>query len=179
MESIRLFNPTTQLSQRNIAKVTIIPNINTKFDQSQKVSLFKVLPENTAIWIKDYQIVLDKLQQCFEKAEEFSKSLSLVEDEELKEIFRDRAFIRPNQVIEEISDYSIISLAKTKHPFKIDKKIVFATRPPSCFSGLLHIGQKQGNEDCDDRYDDQQFDERETTANSFLMCSTCVRQVRS
>ncbi len=134
VESIRLFDPTTQLSERKISKVTIIPNINTKFDQSQKVSVFKVLPENTAIWIKDYQIVLDKLQQCFEKAEEFSKSLSLVEDEDLKEIFRDRAFIRPNQVIEEIADFRIVSLAKTKHPFKIDKKIVFATRPQPSFN---------------------------------------------
>ncbi len=134
VESIRLFDPTTQLSERKISRVTIIPNINTKFDQSQKVSLFKVLPENTAIWLKDYQMTLDKLQQCFEKAEEFSKSLSLLEDEELKEIFRDRAFIRPNQVVEEIADYPIVSLAKSKHPFKIDKKIVFATRPQPSFN---------------------------------------------
>ncbi len=134
VESIRLFDPTTQLSQRKISKVTIIPNINTKFDHSQKVSLFKVLPANTAIWMKDYQMVIDKLQECFEKAEEFSKSLSLIEDESLKEIFRDRAFIRPNQVIDEISDYSIISLAKSKHPFKVDKKIVFTTRPQPSFN---------------------------------------------
>lgn len=134
VESIRLFDPTTQLSERKISKVTIIPNINTKFDHSQKVSLFKVLPENTAIWLRDYQMTLDKLQQCFEKAEEFSKSLSLLEDEDLKEIFRDRAFIKPNQIVEEISDYSIISLAKSKHPFKIDKKIVFATRPQPSFN---------------------------------------------
>ena len=134
VESIRLFDPTTQLSQRKISKVTIIPNINTKFDQSQKVSLFSVLPENTAIWLRDYQITIDKLQQCFEKAEEFSKSLSLLEDEDLKEIFRDRAFIRPNQIVEEIADYPIISLAKSKHPFKINKKIVFATRPQPSFN---------------------------------------------
>ncbi len=134
VESIRLFDPTTQLSQRKISKVTIIPNINTKFDQSQKVSLFRVLPENTAIWLKDYQITIDKLQQCFEKAEEFSKSLSLLEDEDLKEIFRDRAFIRPNQIVEEIADYPIISLAKSKHPFKINKKIGFATRPQPSFN---------------------------------------------
>ena len=42
--------------------------------------------------MKDYQVVLDKLQQCFEKAEEFSKSLSLVEDEELKQIFKTEWF---------------------------------------------------------------------------------------
>lgn len=134
VESIRVFDPSTQLSLRKITKVTIIPNINTKFDQSQKVSLFKVLKENTAIWIKDYEILLDKLQQCFEKAEEFSKSLSLIEDEELKQIFKDRAFIRPEEIIADISDFPIISLSKKKHPFPIDKKIVFNTRPQPSFN---------------------------------------------
>ncbi|MEM1122454.1 MAG: transcription-repair coupling factor, partial [Bacteroidota bacterium] len=157
VESIRLFDPTTQLSQRKISKVTIIPNINTKFDQSQKVSLFKVLPENTTIWLKDYQIVLDKLQQCFEKAEEFSKSLSLVEDEELKEIFKDRAFILPNQVVEEISDHKIISLAKNKHPFKIDEKIVFATRPQPSFNKNFKLLIENLNENEADKLENYLF----------------------
>ena len=43
IESIRTFHPTTQLSQQNIARVAIIPNINTKFSKDQKVSLFSVL----------------------------------------------------------------------------------------------------------------------------------------
>ena len=34
VESIRTFNPTTQLSVQNIARVTIIPNLNTKFSQN-------------------------------------------------------------------------------------------------------------------------------------------------
>ena len=72
VESIRTFNPTTQLSQRKIAKVSIVPNINTKFSQSQKVSLFGVLVKNTAIWVKDYQLTIDRLQMCFEKAAEFA-----------------------------------------------------------------------------------------------------------
>ncbi|HKK76668.1 MAG TPA: hypothetical protein VJ953_16445, partial [Saprospiraceae bacterium] len=96
VESIRTFDPTSQLSQKNIARVSIVPNINTRFQRDQKVSLFRVLPQNTVIWVKDFQILLDKLQQCFEKAEEFSKTTMFLEEEELKEIFRDRAFIYPN-----------------------------------------------------------------------------------
>ena len=135
VESIRTFDPITQLSVRNIAQVTIIPNINTQFDQDQKVSLFRVLPENTVLWLRDYQVVLDKLQTCFEKAEEFAEtSLMLLEEEDLKALFKDRAFIRPNQVIEEIQSFPIISLAKTKHPFPIDKKVVFNASPQPSFN---------------------------------------------
>ncbi len=134
VESIRVFDPTSQLSQRNISKVSIIPNINTKFDQSEKVSLFKVLPENTAIWIRDYQTLLEKLKICFKKAEEFAQTLSLLEDEELKELFKDRAFILPNQVIEEIEQFPILSMSKGKHPFPIDKKITFNAQAQPSFN---------------------------------------------
>ena len=135
VESIRTFDPTTQLSQRNISSVTIIPNINTKFEQDQKVSLFKVLPEKTVIWLRDFQLVLDKLQTCFEKAEEFAEtSLMLLEEEDLRAVFKDRAFIRPKQVIDEIQYFPIISLSKNKHPFPIDQKIVFHTKPQPSFN---------------------------------------------
>ncbi len=43
VETIRLFDPMDQLSKRNIARVLIVPNINTKFSRDQKVSLFKAM----------------------------------------------------------------------------------------------------------------------------------------
>ncbi|MEZ5058817.1 MAG: transcription-repair coupling factor [Saprospiraceae bacterium] len=108
VESIRTFDPGNQLSQQQISRVSIVPNINTKFSQEQKVSLFKILPEKTAIWTKDFQILLDKLQLCFEKAFEFSKTISVLDESELAEIFRDRAFIRPGEIIEDIEQHPLL-----------------------------------------------------------------------
>jgi transcription-repair coupling factor (superfamily II helicase) len=108
VESIRTFDPTSQLSQQKIGSVSIVPNINTKFSQEQKVSLFKILPAHTTIWVKDFQILLDKLQLCFEKAFEFSKTISSLDESELAEIFRDRAFIKPGEVIEDVEQHSLI-----------------------------------------------------------------------
>ena len=51
VESIRTFDPTSQLSTKRIDHVTIIPNVNTQFDAAQKVSIFEVLPETTAVWV--------------------------------------------------------------------------------------------------------------------------------
>ncbi len=111
VETIRLFDPLTQLSEKNIASVSIVPNINTKFSREQKVSLFQVLPPDTVIWVKDFQILLDKLQQCFEKAEDFAQNLTVLDHTELAEIFRDRAFIFPRQVMEDVQQHAIISLS--------------------------------------------------------------------
>jgi hypothetical protein len=41
--------------------------------------------------------------------------------------------------------------------------VVAAARAASRFAGLLHGWQQQGDQDCDDRNHDQQFDQRETT----------------
>lgn len=111
VESIRTFDPLTQLSVQNIAKVSIVPNINTKFKREQKVSLLAVLKPETVVWIKDFQVVVDKLQKCFEEAEKFAKTLPLLDESELGEIFRDRAFIRPHEVEEDIQKFNIVGLA--------------------------------------------------------------------
>ncbi len=112
VESIRTFNPTDQLSVQNIARVAIVPNLNTKFSQIDKVSIFSILPENTVIWIKDYQVLIDKLTICFEKAEQFAKSISQLDESEVAEIFRDRAFIRPHEIAEDIKTFPIVFLKK-------------------------------------------------------------------
>ncbi len=134
VESIRTFNPTTQLSQRNIARVSIVPNVNTKFSQSQKVSLLRVLPENTAVWIKDFQVLLDKLQTCFEKAEEFSRTAYFSEESERQGLFGDRAFLLPAQVIDELEGFSILSQSRLDGPLEIDQQIVYESRPQPSFN---------------------------------------------
>ncbi|MDX1940618.1 MAG: transcription-repair coupling factor, partial [Saprospiraceae bacterium] len=114
-----------QLSEKNIASVSIVPNINTKFSREQKVSLFQVLPKDTVLWIKDFQILLDKLQQCFEKAEDFARRLTVLDNNELAEIFRDRAFIFPRQVIEDVQEHAIIELSNTM----LDSDLSFSQSP--------------------------------------------------
>ena len=61
VDSIRLFNPETQLSERKLLQVSILPNIDTSFESSERVSLLDYLPQNTVFWFQDYQFVLDKL----------------------------------------------------------------------------------------------------------------------
>lgn len=116
VESIRTFDPLTQLSVQNIGRVSIVPNINTRFNQSQKVSLLNVLAPNTVIWIKDWSALEEKLQLCFEKAEEFAKSLPLMDETELGEIFRDRAFIRPHEVVEDVRKFALVTLTSPPAP---------------------------------------------------------------
>ncbi|NNE28451.1 MAG: transcription-repair coupling factor, partial [Saprospiraceae bacterium] len=131
IESIRTFDPTSQLSKRNIAFVSIVPNINTRFKREQKVPIFEILPPNTVVWVRDLNFLIDQLQKCFDKAEEFAKNLPklVTEEEELKEFFNDRAFVYPTEVLEDFKKLHIVSLSRDEQPINIKEKIDFSGKP--------------------------------------------------
>ncbi len=129
VETIRTFDPTTQLSQQKIAQVSIVPNVNTKFKQEQKVSLFKILPPDTVVWVYDFQILIDKLQLCFEEAEKFGKTVSVMDESELAILFRDRAFIYPTEITEDIQRFPLFFLSRALQPFPLDLKVSYQSKP--------------------------------------------------
>ena len=61
VDSIRIFDPETQLSERKLLQVSIIPNVETQFEEGDKISLFDFLPENTVYWIQDWELTKEKL----------------------------------------------------------------------------------------------------------------------
>ena len=160
VESIRTFNPVTQLSQRNIARVSIVPNVNTKFSQSQKVSLLQVLsPQKTAVWVKDFQLVLDKLQNCFETAEEFSKTAYFSEESEREGLFGDRAFLLPTQVIEELKDFTLLSMSTAKTELPVDQKLTYSSRPQPSFNRNFELLIANLNENSEAKLENYLFTE--------------------
>ena len=61
VDSIRVFDPESQLSERKLLQVTIIPNVSTQFEDGEKVSLLEFLPENTAVWLQDWEVIKEKI----------------------------------------------------------------------------------------------------------------------
>jgi len=70
LESIRSFDPTTQLSVDNIKSISIIPNVQTKLLDEKRQSFLDFLPVNSKIWFKDFQQCKDTLDAYFDKANE-------------------------------------------------------------------------------------------------------------
>ena len=139
VESIRTFNPTTQLSVQNISQVSIIPNINNKFRQDEKVSIFKVLDKNSMIWIKDPDVLLEKLQSCFEKVESYAAALISKTDEDLKEVFQERAFIFPARIMDEVQSFHLNFLSKGDHQRQFDCVLKFRSAPQPAFNKNFNL----------------------------------------
>src|SRR5580698_7627670 len=71
VDSIRIFDPETQLSERKLLQVSIIPNIETQFESSEKVTLVEFMPENTVMWVQDWEVVKEKMMVQEEDLELF------------------------------------------------------------------------------------------------------------
>lgn len=61
VDSIRIVDPETQLSERKLLQVSIIPNVDTQFENEERISLFDFLQENTITWIQDYELCKERL----------------------------------------------------------------------------------------------------------------------
>ena len=79
VDSIRSFDPTSQLSLQKVAYCNIIPNVQTKLLQESRQTFFEFIPENSVIWFKHFQLTVDRIEKAFAQAEtSFSKLDSVV-----------------------------------------------------------------------------------------------------
>ena len=71
VDSIRSFNPVDQLSISNLEFVTIVPDVQGKILSESREGFLEFLPKETIIWIKDPEIVLQKIQDHYDKAKDY------------------------------------------------------------------------------------------------------------
>ncbi|TGE21732.1 transcription-repair coupling factor [Hymenobacter aquaticus] len=69
VETIRTFDPESQLSVEKRQQVSIIPNVQTKLLQETREAFLDFIPRNTAIWAKDVRQTLDIVEESFDRAE--------------------------------------------------------------------------------------------------------------
>lgn len=69
VDSIRSFDPGSQLSVDTLTQISIIPNVQTRLMQEERQSLLDFISPTTRLWFKDFQLTLDVLTKAFDKAE--------------------------------------------------------------------------------------------------------------
>lgn len=110
IESIRTFDPETQLSIASVDKISLIPNVQTKLLQEVRQSFLGFLPESTIVWIKDYQLTLDVMDECFHKAEQAF-------DEIVSKTANDKLLLRPADLFDKGANFSELSRNFTRVEF--------------------------------------------------------------
>ena len=71
VDSIRLFDPATQLSERKLLQVNIIPNVTTQFEDTEKIPLIEFMNSNTILWMKDWNVIKQRGMDQWESLNDF------------------------------------------------------------------------------------------------------------
>jgi transcription-repair coupling factor (superfamily II helicase) len=80
VESIRKFEPDTQLSVAKMTKATIVPNVSMRKTEESRITMLQFMPVATTIWIKDTEGALNRMDVEMEKAQgRFEKQTGLFE----------------------------------------------------------------------------------------------------
>jgi len=76
VDSIRTFDVETQLSNEQIKKIGIIPNVENKLLQETRASFLKYIAQKTVVYTKNVDLLFSRIDDFFDKAETAFKSLS-------------------------------------------------------------------------------------------------------
>ncbi len=133
VDSIRSFDPGSQLSVDTLDKVSLMPNVQTRLVQEERQSLFDFISTNTKVWIKDTGLTRDVIAKCFEKASEsFDKILR--ESGQAKIVLEPhQLFERPDDIVEHLKKFTCIEFGQRFY-FSTQKKFEFTSAVQPSFN---------------------------------------------
>ena len=91
VDSIRIVDPETQLSERKILQVNIIPHVEALQSEAPRISLFEFLPANTLVWMEDEATTLDQAKEWLLDLEAYlerAQPVSNAEEDDEKSLLR-------------------------------------------------------------------------------------------
>jgi len=141
VDSIRIVDPETQLSERRLLQVTIIPNVETQFDSDEKVSLLEFLPENSIIWIQDEELLKEKLLTSEEDVQLYIDTVSASstnqpeeqDDKLIKKEVKTDEFTNANEFFEQLKNFHVV-LFGHERPNDFYFEIEFNTKQQPAFN---------------------------------------------
>jgi transcription-repair coupling factor (superfamily II helicase) len=75
VDTIRTFDPVNQLSIKNIARLTVVPNIQQYKTEEVRETLFNFISQQSTTWISDYKVITKVLEDEYVKALEIYQNL--------------------------------------------------------------------------------------------------------
>ena len=133
IESIRTFNPANQLSVDNVPSLSIIPNVQTKLLQEERIPFLEYIEATTCVWIKDVNHTADVIEKSFDK-------VSLSFDSLIRESGGSKLLSKPESIFEnseafrkELEQFTIIEFGKYFH-FSADETFAFDSKPQPSFN---------------------------------------------
>lgn len=129
VESIREFNPEDQLSIKTVKKFNVVPNVTQSLIQESRESFLNYIPEDTKIWIKDFDWAKSKIEKGYEKAQYAYEKLA----SEVRRLTPAQLYLAPVDFENQMMRHNVVEFGQRFHIPGADE-VVFNQRPQPPFN---------------------------------------------
>lgn len=135
VESIRTFDVETQLSLQQVSSVVIIPNIESKIAGEQRTSFLSLLPEQTLIFVQDFELFAPKWEKMYQKAQEAFASLK----GEIAHLPPEELFCNAQEGLRDFAQRYVVRINPHNPQEMEGKGVSFAMRPQPSFNKRFEL----------------------------------------
>lgn len=112
IDTMRFFDPETQLSIQTLEEVTIIPDVEHKLKLEKREPFFEFLSENAIVWIKDINFSLERAAENFKKVRESVKNMVAASGDIQVVLNPEESYLTDNQLKKCIEAYKTVEFGK-------------------------------------------------------------------
>ena len=135
VESIRTFDVETQLSLQQVSSVVIIPNIESKVAGEQRTSFLSLLPEETLIFVQDFELFAPKWEKMYQKAQEAFATLK----GEIAHLPPQELFCNAQEGLRDFAQRYVVRINPHNPQEMEGKGVSFAMRPQPSFNKRFEL----------------------------------------
>jgi transcription-repair coupling factor (superfamily II helicase) len=129
VESIRKFEPDTQLSVAKMTKATIVPNVSMRTTEEARITMLEFMPASATIWVKDTEGALNRMEVELEKAQgRFEKQTGLFERMAPQQLFASK-----QELFDQLVQRRVIEFG-SQRKFTESEVVVFEMEPQPAFN---------------------------------------------
>ncbi len=129
VESIRTFNPSTQLSVQHLNRITLLPNVQSRELAEERINFLDYIPSSTLFWFENVEFTIAGIEKEYENA---IGSFAKIDDNE-KINNPQTLFSNGNYFGKRIADFSTIEFSNKSY-FKFFSTVIFAQNPQPTFN---------------------------------------------
>ncbi len=126
VDSIRLFDVESQRSMDKIKRASIIPNVQWETDLGEKrVTFLEFIPSNTTLWLDDFEMVLDRIRETYQK--------TVFDEADMKSIGKDELLASEKVIMNIVKKFTLVEFTRPVLPAPA-KEWKFNTEPQPAFN---------------------------------------------
>ncbi|MCT8339508.1 transcription-repair coupling factor [Flavobacteriaceae bacterium TK19130] len=165
VDSIRTFDVETQLSDQQLKKISIMPNVDAASSVETRMSFLKYIAQKTVVFLKNEELLSSSIDKLFKKATEAFNQAS----GEVKRATPVELFCTSEELKEQLGEFTLVQFSYAgASPLEGGSRgVSFNTKPQPSFNKQFNLLIDNLNENAEDGYRNYIFCSSEQQAKRF------------